>query len=498
MPRPEAGSRITQATVDAAIRDAAKKVNYEHPDPECKGLSLRVAGKGVTWSFRGPRLGGKNRRWTLGDQTTAPKEARSRAWAVRSRVEQGIDPQPLVIEFLTGLKPQEQLDLRIENRPSWRWEEAIDRYEAWLKKNKRRRSMGDSLTTLRNTPELRICKGRLVCDIVREEIEEAVEKVRLRGVKTHHKKVLTVVRRFFNWMSEGTRRRETSVPVNFLLGAKADPPLRNVLRRVFNKGIPDTLPIGRALAFARSGVLGDQPSAAIELVMGTAQRRHPVVAMTSRDVKPIAAHPGEFVWFMPPSTRKTADRLQSSDPHQVPLVGFTVGVIEKLERRLTSSPRWIDGPLREAEAIAKAKEEDDKDFELVPWDWYFPVARPRYKGVANLQSYMSESTLNHNIAAMPGVVGVLSPHPMRRAFASYGKLFGGFTKGQAAMILDHLEGEGDDVTRGHYDLDPRIEEKRAMMLWWTGWLEEQCAAAIAADTMLDMSTPAKRKENFER
>jgi hypothetical protein len=83
---------------------------------------------------------------------------------------------------------------------------------------------------------------------------------------------------------------------------------------------------------------------------------------------------------------------------------------------------------------------------------------------------------------MPSVAGVLSPHAFRRAFGSYGSMVGGFTKGQAAMILDHLEGEGDNVTRGHYDLDPRIEEKRALMVWWTGWLDEPAAAAIAAET----------------
>ena len=40
------------------------------------------------------------------------------------------------------------------------------------------------------------------------------------------------------------------------------------------------------------------------------------------------------------------------------------------------------------------------------------------------------------------------------------------------------------MTRKHYDLDPRIEEKRVMLLWWSNWLEEQCAAAIAADSVL--------------
>jgi hypothetical protein len=122
MARPSKGTRITKATVDAAVRDAQAKMSWEYPDPECAGLSLRVRGKAVTWSFRGPRLGGKNRRWYLGGHTVTPKDARQRASQVRMRIRQGLDPTPLLTEILTGLKPQEQLDLRIEERPSWEGE----------------------------------------------------------------------------------------------------------------------------------------------------------------------------------------------------------------------------------------------------------------------------------------------------------------------------------------------------------------------------------------
>jgi integrase len=436
-----------------------------------------VKGRSVTWSFRGPRLGGKNRRWTVGDHSVAPPEARQRAWQVRTRISQGLDPKALLTELLTGLKQLDQLDIRVAERPSWKWEDAIARYSAWVDENKRRATTRDYIPTLLNTPELAICRGRLVCDIVREEIEEAVEKVRLRGVKTHHRKVLVVCRRFFNWLAEGPRRRETSVPVNFLLGAKAGDPLRNVLRRVVNKGIPDVLPIGRALAIARSGVLGELPSAAIELLIGTAQRRRAIVGVRNDDIDFSRGLSGGLIWFQPPYFRKTADRLQSSAAHQVPVVGFAVHVIMRLERRLASSHAYIDSPLREAEAKSAGRE-------LEPWDWYFPVARERRRGIANVQPYMSESTLNHNIAAMPGVKGALSPHALRRAFGSYGTLVGGFADGEAKLILDHLEGVGDDVTRGHYDLDPRIKRKHELMVWWTSWLEEQCAAAIAADPIL--------------
>jgi hypothetical protein len=144
---------------------------------------------------------------------------------VRRLVKQGFDPGPAITEMQTGVKPEDQTDQRIIEKPTWKWEDAVDRYSNYLKENNRHATERDYMQVLRNTSELKICSGRMVCDILRKEIEEVAEKVRLRGVKTHHKKVLVVCRRFFGWMSEGARRRETSVPVNFLLGSKAAPPL---------------------------------------------------------------------------------------------------------------------------------------------------------------------------------------------------------------------------------------------------------------------------------
>jgi hypothetical protein len=127
--------------------------------------------------------------------------------------------------------------------------------------------------------------------------------------------------------------------------------------------------------------------------------------------------------------------------------------------------------------------------------WLFPVARPRHAGAEPKTPHMNVGTLNHNMDAMPGVYGQLSPQRLRVAFSSYGKRFGGFADGEAKLILDHNEGVGDDVTRGYYDLDPRIERKIEMMTWWANWLDEQCAAAIAADPML-LDKEALRKSCY--
>ncbi|MGH6726483.1 MAG: integrase arm-type DNA-binding domain-containing protein, partial [Pseudolabrys sp.] len=103
MAKPGEGSTITKATVEAALRDATRGVQWEHPDPACPGLSLRARGR-ITWSFRGPRLGGRNRRWTLGDHTVSPDEARDRAARVRRLIKQGFNPGPALTEMQTGLR----------------------------------------------------------------------------------------------------------------------------------------------------------------------------------------------------------------------------------------------------------------------------------------------------------------------------------------------------------------------------------------------------------
>lgn len=48
-----------------------------------------------------------------------------------------------------------------------------------------------------------------------------------------------------------------------------------------------------------------------------------------------------------------------------------------------------------------------------------------------------------------------------------------------------MEGhDSGDVTPQHYNSDPALLKKRAMMKEWIGWLEQQEAAAVAADPVL--------------
>jgi hypothetical protein len=100
-----------------------------------------------------------------------------------------------------------------------------------------------------------------------------------------------------------------------------------------------------------------------------------------------------------------------------------------------------------------------------------------------LAGHADVGLLNNYLGVLPGVD--FSPHCVRYAFSTYGERDLGFHKSEAKIILDHMEGtEPDDVTGKFYSSDPAIRRKREMITLWTGWLDEWCAKAIAADPVL--------------
>src|SRR5664279_973828 len=78
--------------------------------------------------------------------------------------------------------------------------------------------------------------------------------------------------------------------------------------------------------------------------------------------------------------------------------------------------------------------------------------------------------ISEAIECMPGVG--FSAHGFRAALATYGPQDLGWAPADSKIILDHMEGfDPADVTAQHYNTDPEIAKKRAMMRAWTDWLE---------------------------
>jgi hypothetical protein len=158
----------------------------------------------------------------------------------------------------------------------------------------------------------------------------------------------------------------------------------------------------------------------------------------------------EVLWAMPPYFRKTARNRRSEGFHLVPLVGFA------------------------ADAAATLWNMSD--------DWLMPAAFHKRKSGARAKSdHMDVRSLSRVLELMPDVTS--ATHIFRRAAASYGPPELGWHERDSKLILDHMEGhDGGDVTAQHYNSDPALLKKRAMMQQWIGWLQE--AAAVAADPML--------------
>jgi hypothetical protein len=130
---------------------------------------------------------------------------------------------------------------------------------------------------------------------------------------------------------------------------------------------------------------------------------------------------------------------------------------------------------------------------LMSDDWLMPAAfHKRKSGPRAKSDHMDVRSLSRVLELMPGVTA--ASHVFRRAAASYGPPELGWDDRDSKLILDHMEGhDSGDVTAQHYNSDPALLKKRAMMKQWIGWLEQQEAAAVAADpTLLDHDAIACR------
>jgi hypothetical protein len=466
-------SSVTRTTVEKALRDAKNGAVYDLIDPGCKGLCMRVAGGSVLWTQRA-RFAGKNRRWTIGRAIPEPPrgclpevremwaaqhvsvdEARRRGHRIRDMVENGADPTLKAKEWMTGVSVARQLSaLEAAGPRSLPWKDAKAMFLHFIKAARRPATWDDYTAILDNTPELAVLEGRMVAGITDLHIAEIIAKIHARK-EPHSEHVLRVLSSMWTHLARPEHRNRTGVTPMMLRGVKAPDRTRSESGEDGHEEDdkpPTLLELGRTLAVAKLGALGVAPSAAVMLLLGSAQRRRPVASARYQDFKPFAP---EVLWSMPPYFRKTANKKRSKGRHHVPLVGFAAeaaGILHDLTAETGS-------------------------------DWYLPVSRSRHKGTAPKTPHSPPDYINKLLAAIPG--GVKSGHPVRAALASYGPEHLGWGQHDSKLILDHLEGfDPGDVTAQHYNTDPQILKKRQMMKAWTDWLDKLAAEAIAADPLL--------------
>lgn len=446
---------ITDDTLKKAIRDAAAGLTYDRRDPACPGLTLRVRGRKVSWTVR-TRLDGEQKRYFIGDASIDPKTARRRATQVKQWCEDGNRPDKLIKEFLTGVSVFQQVHIEVYSGPaSITWEAARTMYLAEVERTLRPDTLKDYRNILENTPELAVLEGVMVAGVTDVMAEQIYKKIHAR-VEPHSEHVCRVMSAMWTFLAIPGNRPVTGVKPYAIRAAK--PPARTRAEdgdphgkaaKAKKKDQPPPLPaIGRAVAIAKLGALGPRSSSIILTLAGSAQRCRPIAGLNAND---LIDHGDEVEWKMPPFFRKTARKKRSRGTHDIPLLGWAAKAVRDLQR--TTNGYW----LIPVGATANGREPKN------------PHCDPGY--VTKLMSYL------------PGVG--FSPHQWRAAFATYGSMHLGWAKGDEKIILDHLEGyDSDDVTGQHYNTDPRMAKKRAMMTAWVAFLDKCAANAVAADPTL--------------
>jgi hypothetical protein len=471
MPRNQPGRRsITAATIKAAFRECELGMTADRSDAETPGLQLRIRPSGVRWSVRG-RLSGREIRYDLGPAIEVDiDEARLRARRVREMMRQGQDPASHIQSMLTGepVQPKSAKDKKAAAE-RWTFRETRDAFLLWMRPTRRDATIADYRKKL-HMKEFDEYLDRHIATISRAEIAATIETISKRGIPSAEG-ALRTIKSMWNWASEPVREEKTGLSVDLLRRVKAPerPSIEagspEAAKKVQVQKLPTPEQLGTLVAIARTGVLEGRISAAITLLMYTAQRRRAVVSATATD---FFLTDGGWQWSMKPYFRKTARKRKSQADHVVPLVPEVSGTLEEL----------IDYATR-----PKA-----------PSRHIFPQFRRRSAKEAGRFSHMNESTLTHALASLPGVD--CSPHDIRRAFSTYIKQLGYLGK-SSKLILDHMEGsDGDDVDAQSYDYNLLLDEKKAMMRDWAAFLEKACQAAIAANPLL--SDPEALREAIDR
>jgi hypothetical protein len=475
-PKEKKAKEITAKTIKAALQNREKGKRTELTDARCKGLQFRVTEDSAMWTVRA-RLQGKQRRWTIGNSDVSPDDARERAGEVRAWCRRGSNPDKLVTQYMTGISMAKQIYFSAERpAPSWEWIEAVDKFLDHISSCRSPDTYDDYAGTLggrqrldpkkRHThvAELSRFKGKQVSTIAREDIAECVadicKRAHAQGLHT-----LRILGSMWSFLGDDTRRRQTSVAPNLLLRVKPpEKPQPAVARpagsvlQLFDKDhedkrrdVPSPIEMGRVVAIARSGALGERVSLAVQLLAFSLQRRRAIIGSYAVDFRSVADDPeADVVWIIPPFMRKRSDKRRASFDHLVVLTAAGAKVVLEL-RHLT---RYDEYP------------------------FHFPVrAKP---GKKTKNPYADPSFLNHALQFMPGVD--VSPHACRRGFATHGQRELGLSVNDCKLILDHSEGAAQgDVTAESYALDPMLQKKKQIMTLWSNWLELQVQAAIAAD-----------------
>jgi hypothetical protein len=457
---------ITAKIVRTALADQLSGVQYEVVDERVPGLRLSVKALDCRWSVRARvRHTGLQRRWDLGAVCAGDEDvdgriclatARGRASNVREKCRTGVNPDEIVA-YYTGGREALEAQRQAAKAParSWTWEKAKSEYSIHLSTNNRQATKTDYEKKLR-LPELSRFAGRSLPYITANEIAKAYADIHSRSRSTGHA-FRRVVKAFWSYLGDATRADETGVAIDLSRLKKIPDPREEIgdPNAPFDPedeqgDAPPELELGRLLAISRCpGVLDPRIAYGIQLLLASAQRRRTVIGAARNRFKRYPETPDEEAWYVPPYWRKSGSK-RGDRYHLVPVMSWGAKAVYELDK--LSDFEGSSGCLFPARSRNSKKPADD-------------------------------GLLNDYLEVMPGIN--FSPQCVRYALAEYGERDLGFSKSEAKLILDHLEGtESDDVTGQFYSTNPAIARKRQMMSAWCAWLDNWAERAIKEEPRL--------------
>lgn len=411
-------STLTAASVKAIKVPAAGQV--DHFDAGYPGLALRVSHGGAKAWVHFYRIGGKQRRRTLGryindddGMTLAKAHA---AWrADRALIEAGTDP-------VAHVEPDESRD-------------AVSTVIAeWLKRDQGENRSAGEVKRVLEKDVLPKWKGRTIETITRRDVIEVLDGIVDRGAPTLARRTHSYLHRFFRWCVG--RDIIAANPMADLPKSGAETSRDRVLS-------DDEL----ARVWRAAGGLGYPFGPAIRELILTGARRDEIGSLQRHELD------GGTI-------RLEGERTKNGEPHTIPLPGLARRIIENLPK-IGANGTFVFTTTGDTAVSgwSKAKRALDRAAGVDPWRIH-DLRRTCATGMQRLGIPLQvvEAVLNHISGSRAGVVGIYQRHGFedekREALAAWARYVALLARPRTwAKVREHVgaidvaKAKRDDVSR---------------------------------------------------
>jgi integrase len=430
-------------------------------DAQAPGLIFRVRASGVHGYSIKRQVYKHEKRLTL-DADWSLDEARDIAQEVDLRIRERRDPWVMEpadwgrwynrkLRAKRGEpEPKEEPKVKVVFGPTMNWETGTKEWLEELKRTKREATV-DGYRKALNVQEVKPLHNKIVGNITRQDVAEAVDRIAKRGKERQAELTLSGLKSMWEFLGSDAVSRRSGVQKGLIADMK--PPERTLVEEEDyddddNSGATaDGFDVARIVRAFRddSSKLHERDRLAGLLTVYTVQRRRTVACARIGDFQTLG---DVIMWAIPPIHRKSASikariRRRRADgtrvgTHLIPLTGDAVRVF------------------RRAKELAK-----DSDF-------LFPSMRERRAGQES--KHVDPSTVTHVFSKVAG--NTFTPHDMRRALGTSYGAFANLRIADIKPILDHSEGIAHgDVTAEHYAFLSHTSEKLKLLEGYMAWIE---------------------------